>query len=172
MLFMKTKAKGKGVKGSFTVEAAILIPFITLIIMMIMFLCFHLYNSLISYHQASHAVLAANNTLNADADERISVAQREYYLNSKGTRISIENEKGSFKINGDKLELRYSYETISPFSGFMRDLIGKDYFIVEGSVSFSKINPVAATRNYRRIKDLVTDGKEKEKDNKRDNEEN
>lgn len=138
-----------------------IIPLITFVVVVMMFICFYLYNDLISYHQASRSILAVNNMLSMDADKRVSYLQKEYHQVSKGTRISIGNEKGEINAKGDALEIRYSYETVTPLPSFLAEFMGKDRFAVDKCVMYSKINPVMAIRTYRRAKDLLREDKEK-----------
>lgn len=158
---MRKWCKSSELHGYLTVEAAVIIPFITFVAVVIMFICFYLYNDLISYHQASRSILTANNMLSTDADKRVSFLQKEYHQVSKGTRISISNEKGEITAKGNALGIRYSYETVTPLPSFLTELIGKDKFAVDKYVMYSKINPVMTVRTYRRAKDLLKEDKEK-----------
>lgn len=160
---MNVNKKG-WLNGSFTIEAAILIPIITIIYIILMYMCFFIYNETICLQEAYAYAVRIGQKQEYKSDYSAQTISNQItnlysdFLNK--SLISSDNRFSNTIVDNDSIVIEYSFDTKSPFDSIMYDWTGFEYFETDNRIQYELFNPVEIVRTYGSVNDWSHDMKE------------
>lgn len=149
------RKKKNTAEGSFTVEAAVILPMTVMILLFLLYLIFHMYQSVVTYHSAYQAALRASLYPEKTNTELYETAQEEFTELIGGQAIWTNGLSRQIEVDLHHVAIAYQVNTVSPFTQASEELLGDPFFTSEGEVTIRKSNPVEWIRNARILLQLA-----------------
>lgn len=148
------------VQASFTVEAAFIIPAITLTIFFLIYMLFYLYNETISLQEAYLYVVRCSQKWEYNEDDTnqkiASRLQRQFSDFQKEMLLSSEEVISNVSIGNGKINLEYKFVTKTPFSEAMYTWTGTDVFNTDNTITYILLDPVLIKRTGQTVSEWVS----------------
>ncbi len=141
-------------EGSYTVEAALLFPFILSVIVFIIYLSFFLHDRCVMNQSAYQAALRASRIKTGD-NKVMGTAQRAAKELMEKTVLATQNVTHSVDISGSEITVRYEGVLQIPAGVLFMKIAGSDGIKVTGSGSAKRKDPIKFIRECRMVENLV-----------------
>lgn len=144
---IKIRTIGIDNKGSYTVEAAVIVSMVVLLINAILFLTFFLYNRVATERAAAAGALRGSQQIWESNSVRIDVAEEEVRYVLTSNTLGADSLSSHAEASGDKVKV-----------GVDGSIRGWGH---EASYTKKAVNPVMILRGVRKVKALAELSKEK-----------
>lgn len=151
-------------KGSATVELSILMPMICVLLMVLMYLGFYLYDRTVLYADAYLAALSGVEDPALDNEEAYREAAEVLAMQMEKQLIALPEPQTEICVTYDGIEVTFTGNVEVPILGENSFFSEWDVFAVSGAVSASRHRPVTFIRQCRKLEKLVEDREDGEAD--------
>lgn len=134
--------------GYFTVEAALLLPFVIMVIVFMIFLSFYCYDRCILEQCAYAAALRGSSNRFADTQEAYEEAFSSAESLVEKKLFAVKNLKATVYVSGISVTVSYECEVNMPVGDWLRDILG-DGLRIEVSKKVPRSKTVAILRQIR-----------------------
>ncbi len=141
-------------KGSYTVEASLLFPFILSVIVFIMYMSFFLHDRCVMNQSAYQAALRASRVKTGD-NKVMSTAERAAGELMEKTVLATSGVTHSIDISGSEVKVRYEGILRIPAGTLFMRISGSDGIKVEGCGSAKRKDPIKFIRQCRVVENMV-----------------
>ena len=141
-------------KGSYTVEASLLFPFILSVIVFIMYMSFFLHDRCVMNQSAYQAALRASRVKTGD-NKVMSTAERAAGELMEKTVLATTGVTHSIDISGSEIKVRYEGTLKIPAGTLFMNIYGSDGIKVEGSGSAKRKDPIKFIRQCRIVENMM-----------------
>lgn len=141
-------------KGSYTVEASLLFPFILSVIVFIMYMSFFLHDRCVMNQSAYQAALRASRVKTGD-NKVMSTAERAAGELMEKTVLATTGVTHSIDISGSEIKVRYEGTLKIPAGTLFMNIYGSDGIKVEGSGSAKRKDPIKFIRQCRIVENMI-----------------
>lgn len=145
-------------KGSYTVEASLLFPFILSVIVFIMYMSFFLHDRCVMNQSAYQAALRASRVKTGD-NKVMSTAERAAGELMEKTVLATSGVTHSIDVSGSEIKVRYEGTLRIPAGTLFMNIYGSDGIKVEGSGTAKRKDPIRFIRQCRVVENMM-DGSE------------
>lgn len=121
----------KAQKGYFTIEAALLLPFVTMTIVFMIFLSFYCYDRCVLEQCAYAAALRGSSGRFADTKEAYSETQRAAESLISDKLFAVRECKTTVSVSGTIVMVTYECEVNMPVGGLLQEITGGDIWMLE-----------------------------------------
>ncbi len=146
--------KKVSLKGSYTVEASLLFPFILSVIVFIMYMSFFLHDRCVMNQSAYQAALRASR-IKTDDNRVMGTAERAAGELMEKTVLATSNVTHSIDISGTEIKVRYEGNLRIPAGTLFMKIYGSDGIKVEGSGSARRKDPIGFIRQCRVVEKMA-----------------
>ena len=129
----------KAVKGYFTIEAALILPFVTGVILVILYLLFFQYNRCLLEQDAGKLLIRGSGTVT----ESMNQVQEDKYIAWEMGGLQIQREGKNIKVSGQGW-VKFPFSAIA----FERQ---QDNWEIGVGYERQQVNPVLFLRTYNRV---------------------
>lgn len=144
----------KKLKGSYTVEAAMIFPLIMTVIVIIMYLAFFIHDRCVLYTSAYEAALRASMVRTSDADRTAVAESAAESLKNQGLLRTEQIEK-EVVVNGDNITVKMSGKFSIPGNIVFMGIGGTSGITVDATATAMKKDPVLFIRKCRFIENIT-----------------
>ncbi len=156
-------ARRGGIQASYTIEAALLFPFVLTMIMLVIYCGFFLHDRVSLEAAAYDAALRGSQVTSGEADiEAIVKELGESRL--EGELLSTSNVTIEVTVDSDKISVDYKGDFNMPGKTVLVPDMDVLPDTIEGSVHANRFRPVEYVRKYRMIKDKLNGDEEERGD--------
>ncbi len=141
-------------EGSYTIEAALLFPFILTVIVMIMYLSFFLHDRCVMNQSAYQAALRASR-VKTEENKVMGTAQRAAQELMEKTVLATGDISHSVDISGSEVIVRYEGILKIPAGVIFMNISGSDGIRVSGSGRAKRKDPIKFIRECRVVENLA-----------------
>lgn len=138
------------VNAYFTVEAALILPMVLGVIVLIIYLWFFQYDRCLMEQDAGILALRGTIMEAEDNQERVRMLIKEAEQMNKKKYVAWEEKKGDFTIEKGKLQVKKAGELRFPFRG-LQFWNGENVWEVEVVYENQLLSPVSMIRYYRKL---------------------
>ncbi|MBO4375606.1 MAG: pilus assembly protein [Lachnospiraceae bacterium] len=143
-------------KGSYTVEASLLFPFILSVIILLMYISFFMHDKCVMNQSAYQAALRASRVKTGE-NEVMGTAERAAGELMNKTVLATSDVTHSIDISGSEVQVRYEGTLKIPAGVLFMDICGSDGIKVEGKGCAKRKDPVKFIRQCRVVEKMVKD---------------
>ena len=139
---------GKAEKGYFTVEAALILPFVIMTIVFMTFLSFYCYDRCVLEQCAYAAALRGSSNRFADTKEAYNEAQRAAESLISDKLFAVRECKTTVCVSGGMVTVTYECKVNMPIGGLLQDLLEEDVLTLEVTKKVPRNKTVAILRQF------------------------
>lgn len=136
----------KKTAGYFTVEAALLLPFIFVILVFMIFLSFYCYNRCVLEQCAYAAALRGSSNRFANTQEAYEEAAGAAEELAAAKLFAVKECKASVRVTALTVTVSYECEVNMPIGSWLKAVVGKDALCMEVSKKVLRNKTVAVLR--------------------------
>lgn len=136
----------KKMSGYFTVEAALLLPFVMMIIVFMIFLSFYCYDRCILEQCAYAAALRGSSNRFANTQEAYEEAAGAAENLIEGKLFAVREVNTTVRVSGLAVTVSYECKVNMPVGNWLRAVVGKDALCMEVSKKVLRNKTVAILR--------------------------
>lgn len=126
--------KNKNLQGSYTLEAALIVPIVLIVIIASIYYSFYLHDSLVMKSCGYEFVLDTNNYLGKEEEELATLAKE--IMESK--TILAENIRTSIELENEGMSIEYCGEFSFPFVG-LKNILDSSISIINRKTKVSSV---------------------------------
>lgn len=138
------------INAYFTVEAALILPMVLGVIVLIIYLWFFQYDRCLMEQDAGILALRGTIMKAEDNQERVRMLIKEAEQMNKEKYVAWEEKKGDFTIEKGRLQVKKAGELCFPFRG-LQFWNGENVWEVEVVYENQLLSPVSMIRYYRKL---------------------
>ncbi len=144
------------IEGSYTVEAALVFPFIMGVIVFIIYVSFFLHDKAVMKSCAYQAALKGSLIRTGEADAR-KEAEKAAAYNIEGLLLATKEMSTEVSVSGEEITVKYSGSLAIPQGILFMKISGTDHIAVEGGGSASMKDAIEFIRKTRMVQNAVKD---------------
>lgn len=144
----------RGLKGSYTVEAALIFPFIMTVIVFLIYISFFLHDRAVMSSCAYQAALKASLVRTSPDDmEKAAIKAAAYSI--EGLLLATDEVKTDVKVSGKKVTVSYSGTLKIPQSILFFPIDGSEGISVEGTATAAQKDAIEFIRSCRAAENMI-----------------
>lgn len=151
-------------KGSATIELSILMPMICVLIILLMYMGFYLYDRTVLYADAYLAALHGIENPLLDNETVYEKTRTLLVEQMNGQLIALSEPETDICASYDGVEISFLGNVEVPIIGEQSFFSEWGIFTIDGSVSVSRHRPVTFIRQCRKLENLVEESENEESD--------
>lgn len=136
----------KKMAGYFTVEAALLLPFVFMIIVLMIFLSFYCYDRCVLEQCAYAAALRGSSNRFVNTQEAYEEAAEAAEELVEGRLFAVKECKTSVRVSALTITVSYECEINMPIGNWLKNIVGKDALCMEVSKKALRNKTVSVLR--------------------------
>ena len=140
----------KRLKGSYTIEAALIFPFIMGVIVFIIYISFFLHDRAVMKSCAYQAALKGS-LIRTNGSDMEAEARKAAEYNIEGLLLATTGLTTDVSVSGKKVTVSYSGSLRIPQGPLYMKIVGTDSIAVEGSGEAAQKDAIEFIRNTRAI---------------------
>ncbi|MCR5746753.1 MAG: pilus assembly protein [Lachnospiraceae bacterium] len=144
----------KELKGSYTIEAALIFPMIMTVIVFIIYMSLYLHDRAVMSSCAYQAALKASMIRTAVEDMR-KEAEKAADYNLEGLLLATENVESEVEVSGKNVKVSYKGNLRIPHSILFLNIAGTDRIVVEGNGTARQKDAIEFIRSCRAAENIV-----------------
>lgn len=141
-------------KASYTVEAALIFPFIMGVVVFIIYMSFFLHDRAVMKSCAYQAALKGSLVRTSESDMR-SEAQKAAEYNIDGLILATDNIKTSVNVSGSRVTVAYSGTLRIPQGILFMKIAGTENILVEGEATAYQKDAIEFIRRCRTAENVI-----------------
>ncbi len=143
----------RGLKGSYTIESALIFPFIMTVIVFLIYVSFFLHDRAVMSSCAYQAALKAS-LIRTSADDMEKTAVKAAAYSIEGLLLATDEVKTDVQVSGKKVTVSYSGTLRIPQSILFFPINGSESITVTGSATASQKDAIEFIRSCRSAESL------------------
>ncbi len=144
----------KDLKGSYTIEAALIFPFIMGVIVFLIYMSFFLHDRAVMKSCAYQAALKGS-LIRTSADDMKTEASKAAAYNIEGLLLATEDLKTEVNVHGTELTVSYSGKLNIPSGLIFMNIAGIEDITVEGSAHACQKDAIEFIRKCRIAENVI-----------------
>lgn len=145
----------KDARGSATIEAAVLMPMIAVIMILLIYLALYLYDRTVLYGDAYLAALRASELSEERSEEVYAKADAWFTALKEGQLIALPEVSRELTVDAEGVRILYSGEVVVPIMAGSTVFEQWESFCLSGDAYAARHRPVTFIRRCRVLEELL-----------------
>lgn len=150
--------------GYFTVEAALIMPFVMLMIIMMLFLAIYCYDRCVMEQCAYEAALRGSSNRYRENTLASQEAMNAAATLTEGKLFALKDLHYEVTVDMNRVTVTYTAELNMPFIGWITEEFGNQRFVIEVKREALRNRQITLIRAFRKINGLFRVGEEPRED--------